>query len=146
MFNDKRVYMLLVATLLCTPNALVQTTPQTSTAHRAIHLNVVVTDSSGKWITDLQQSDVKVFDNHSLQIISSFKSVLLKPQSHVASPLTSVASVRGVTQVGHDEFFQYEMTYEAPTPQKPNEYHQIEVRVDRPNLIVQTIHGYYAHP
>jgi hypothetical protein len=150
MFNDKRASLLLAAALLCTTNVLAQITPQTSTSHRTIHLDVVVTDSSGRWVTDLQQSDFKVLDNHSPQIISSFKSVLLKPQLEpqpaMVSPLAKVASVRGAAQGGHGELFEYKLAFEAPTPQKPNEFHQIVVTVDRPNLEVRTRHGYFARP
>ena len=38
----------------------------------------------------------------------------------------------------------YELTFEAAPGDRLNEYHAIEVRVDRPNTIVRTIKGYYA--
>ena len=45
----------------------------------------------------------------------------------------------------------YELAFEAPAADKPNEYHKIEVRVDKPdsdkqNLQVRTTAGYYAQP
>jgi VWFA-related protein len=43
----------------------------------------------------------------------------------------------------------YELTFEAPGADKPNEYHKLEVRVNTPNsgknLQVRTNAGYYAH-
>jgi VWFA-related protein len=44
----------------------------------------------------------------------------------------------------------YELTFEAPATEKPNEYHKLEVRLntpnsDKPNLQVRTNAGYYAH-
>lgn len=40
----------------------------------------------------------------------------------------------------------YELSFEPAKAERPNEYHQIEVRVDKPGLIARTRHGYYAHP
>ena len=40
----------------------------------------------------------------------------------------------------------YELTFEAPTAAKPNEYHKLEVRVDKQNTQVRTNAGYYAQP
>ena len=40
----------------------------------------------------------------------------------------------------------YELTFEAPAADKPNEYHKLEVHVDKPNVQVRTTAGYYAQP
>ena len=40
----------------------------------------------------------------------------------------------------------YELSFEPAKAEKPNEYHQIEVRVDKPGLMARTRHGYYAQP
>ncbi len=40
----------------------------------------------------------------------------------------------------------YELSFEPAKAERPNEYHQIEVRVDKPGLIARTRHGYYAQP
>ena len=40
----------------------------------------------------------------------------------------------------------YELTFAAPADAKPNEYHKLEVRVDKQNTKVQTNAGYYAQP
>jgi hypothetical protein len=133
MHNAKCFYLLMSATLLFTSRGLAQTAPHTSPPHRTVHLNVVVTDSSGhQWITDLQKSDFTIFDNDLPQPIYSFKSVLLKP--------------REVTDDGERELFKYELSFKAPLARSPNEYHRIGVRVDRQNLEVRAIQGYYAQP
>ena len=40
----------------------------------------------------------------------------------------------------------YEITFDPPPADKPNEYHHIEVRLDQPGLIARTRNGYYANP
>lgn len=40
----------------------------------------------------------------------------------------------------------YEITFETPAAERPDEYHQIETTVDKPGLIARTRDGYYAQP
>jgi VWFA-related protein len=40
----------------------------------------------------------------------------------------------------------YVLTYETPAATHPNEYHKIEVQVDKPGLKARTRTGYYAQP
>jgi VWFA-related protein len=40
----------------------------------------------------------------------------------------------------------YEIAFETPIAERPNEYHQIEITVDKPGLIARTRDGYYAQP
>ncbi|WP_218624045.1 VWA domain-containing protein [Granulicella sp. dw_53] len=40
----------------------------------------------------------------------------------------------------------YEITFDAPVSDRPNEYHHVEITVDRPGLRVRTRDGYYAQP
>jgi len=40
----------------------------------------------------------------------------------------------------------YEITFDPPPADKPNEYHAIEVKLDQPGLIARTRTGYYANP
>jgi VWFA-related protein len=40
----------------------------------------------------------------------------------------------------------YELSFEAPEADKPNEYHQLEVKVAKPGLTARTRRGYYAQP
>ncbi|HEX8813699.1 MAG TPA: hypothetical protein VF742_17060, partial [Terracidiphilus sp.] len=40
----------------------------------------------------------------------------------------------------------YEISFAPPAPDKQNEYHKLEVRVDKPNTQVHTSAGYYAKP
>jgi len=38
----------------------------------------------------------------------------------------------------------YELTFEAAPGDRPNEYHALQVQVDKPNVVVRTNSGYYA--
>lgn len=40
----------------------------------------------------------------------------------------------------------YELSYDAPAADTPNEYHDIEVRVNQSGAVAQTLTGYYADP
>lgn len=40
----------------------------------------------------------------------------------------------------------YEITFDPPPADKPNEYHAIQVKLDQPGLIARTRTGYYANP
>lgn len=40
----------------------------------------------------------------------------------------------------------YEITFDPSPPDKPNQYHHIEVRLDQPGLIARTSDGYYSNP
>ena len=46
----------------------------------------------------------------------------------------------------HDAGAYYELTFEAPSADRANEYHKLEVRADKQNLKVHTNAGYYAKP
>jgi VWFA-related protein len=40
----------------------------------------------------------------------------------------------------------YEISFDSPAAERPNEYHHVEVRVDKPGLNARTRDGYYAQP
>jgi VWFA-related protein len=40
----------------------------------------------------------------------------------------------------------YELTIEALPAEQPNEYHHLEVKVDKPGLVARTRQGYYSQP
>lgn len=40
----------------------------------------------------------------------------------------------------------YEISFDAPPAEKPNEYHQLEVKIAKPGLTARTRQGYYAQP
>ncbi|MGB6198157.1 MAG: VWA domain-containing protein [Candidatus Acidiferrales bacterium] len=40
----------------------------------------------------------------------------------------------------------YEISFNPATPEQPNEYHRLEIKIDKPGLIARTRQGYYAQP
>ena len=40
----------------------------------------------------------------------------------------------------------YSITFDPPRASKPNEYHELQVKIDKPGLIVRTRTGYYNEP
>lgn len=40
----------------------------------------------------------------------------------------------------------YQISFEPPPAEKPNEYHHLQVKVDRPGVVVRTRDGYYDQP
>jgi VWFA-related protein len=40
----------------------------------------------------------------------------------------------------------YEISFDPPPPDKPNQYHRIEVKLAQPGLIARTRNGYYSNP
>jgi len=40
----------------------------------------------------------------------------------------------------------YEITFDPPVADKPNEYHHIEIKIDQPGLVARTRTGYYTNP
>jgi VWFA-related protein len=40
----------------------------------------------------------------------------------------------------------YQITFDAPPAQHPDEYHHLQVQLNNPNLIGRTLQGYYAQP
>lgn len=60
--------------------------------------------------------------------------------------LTQGHDVLGEIQMAmRDAGTYYEMSFEEPTADSPNEYHQIQVKVDRPDVTTRTSSMYYAN-
>ncbi len=54
--------------------------------------------------------------------------------------------VGGINTALHDAGAYYELTFEAPAPDKANEFHALQVKTDKPGVTVRTNAGYYAQP
>jgi len=144
MFVYKRVFAVL-AILVCTTTAFAQQrSARSGAASRNVRFNVVVTTASGQCVMDLQERDFKVFDNNLNQPIAFFRA---GPISRNGVEIPHVVYAAGAPINGcfeHGEVFQYEITFNVPNDARLNEYRQVGIKVNRPNLVVQTRQGYYA--
>jgi VWFA-related protein len=119
---------------------------------------------------ELQQSDVTLYSINPLGVDESLyredyyqsfvKGVTTSRQTDVADLSLQVLAIQsgglalngtndvvgGLKTCVADLHSWYEITIPAARADRPNEYHQIDVRTDNPNLITRTRHGYYAQP
>ncbi|WP_035349835.1 hypothetical protein [Edaphobacter aggregans] len=109
-----------------------------------VRFDVVVMTASGECVTNLQLWDFKVFDNNSVQAITSFKAGRVGPKMAEAPQLTYAAGAR--TNGCYDErgLFRYEIAFKVPRDARLNEYRDVGISVKRPNLVVRARQGYYV--
>ena len=114
-----------------------------STTSRTVHVDVLVTTPSGEPVADLEQLDFTLWDNNVLPMkIMSFK--LVRVDVSRVPEMTKVSAQPQSER--HGQVLVYELTFDAPVANVPNEYHSLGVKVDRPNLNVIARQGYYAQP
>jgi hypothetical protein len=143
----KGVFAVLAAIVLCSATAFARQASEGGSASRSIRVNVIVATADGRCVMDLQQQDFTILDNSSIQPITSFKVVIVGMQQVKLPRLVYVAG-DGANRRCYEqgELFQYELTFNVPDDARPNEYHRVEVKVDKPKLIIRTRDGYYAQP
>jgi hypothetical protein len=145
---DKRVCLVLSATFLCNLTAHAQQTLFTEAQmSRSICFVVVVADRFGRPVTDLRQQDFTVFDNNSIRPIMAFKAITGTKRQDEGSPFMLAATMLSATATDALRMFpRYEITFDPAIARRSNEYHQVKIRVDKPDLKVVTSDVYYAQP
>ena len=142
----KRFCILLAAILLSNLPCQAQRKPVAEPQVNPVTFIVVVMTNSGTPITDLQQQDFTIFDNGSICPIQFFRAIggTKKPAGISRFiPVGNTLSPSGGEASGL--FPRYEITFNAASAAKANEYHRVEVKVDRSSLrVVLTRQGYYA--
>ena len=143
MFIYKRVFAVL-AILVCTATGFAQRSARGGAFSRSVRFNIVVTTAAGGCVTDLQERDFKVFDNNVNQPIAFFRVGPISLEGVEIPHLVYAAGAAFNGCFAPSEVFRYEITFNVPSDARLNEYRQVEIKVDRPNLVVQTGQGYYA--
>jgi hypothetical protein len=146
MFVYKRVFSGVAAIVVCIAmNSTQQASARGDAASRGVRLNVVVTTASGQCVTDLKERDFKVFDrNVTQQPILFFRAGSISPEGTGIPRLIYAAGARTDGCFGEDGLFRYEIVFDVPGDARMNEYRNIGILVDKPNLIVRAPQGYYV--
>ncbi len=74
----------------------------------------------------------------------ALKVVAMQSGGRVIPPSNDVASA--ISAVVQDAGTYYEMTFEPPRPDGPNEYHELKLKVNQPGMTAHTNMGYYGQP
>ena len=122
MLGHKHVLVILCFALIGVGTVSAQQAALVGQSH-TVKFNVQMTDGAGKWVTGLHVQDFTVMDEGTVRPITSFRAVT----------------------VG-EEILQYEVTFDPAGGASANEYHHVEVRVNKPGLTIKTRRGYYAIP
>ena len=73
----KRLFAVLGAMVVCSTTTFARQASEGSSASRSIRINVIVATADGQCVMDLQQQDFKIYDNNSIQPITSFEAVII---------------------------------------------------------------------
>jgi VWFA-related protein len=90
------------------------------------------------FLKGLAKPDAAQFGNLGLQVLAVQSGGLT---------LTSNSDVAGLIQkclLDADSW--YEIAFDPPPADKPNQYHHLEIRLDQPGLVARTRDGYYSNP
>jgi VWFA-related protein len=74
----------------------------------------------------------------------ALKVLAMQSGGRVIPPTNDVATA--IATVAQDAGTYYEITYEPPRPDGPNEYHELKLKVNQPGLAAHTNAGYYGQP
>jgi VWFA-related protein len=74
----------------------------------------------------------------------ALKVLAIQSGGRVIPPTNDVAT--SIATVAQDAGTYYEITFEPPRPDGPNEYHELKLKVNQPGLTAHTNAGYYGQP
>jgi hypothetical protein len=112
-------------------------------ADGSVRFLVVVTTKSGQPVADLRQQDFTVFDDDAIRPIRSFRTIpAAKKQggSHTFTTASMANLPREPMAIGISST--YEVIFDGAKSSGRREFHEVGIKVDRPNLEVATRPGY----
>lgn len=89
------------------------------------------------YLKPLKDRNQAQYPNISLQVLAAHSGGLVEVTG--MDPLGELNAAMGDTGV------YYSLTFEAPAPDKRDEYHEIKAQIDKPDVTVRTTAGYYAN-
>jgi len=100
--------------------------------------SVLRTDYYREFVKGVRKPEQTVLGDLGLQVLATQSGGLVLESSNAIADM--------LKQCLSDVDSWYEITLNMPPAEKPNEYHHVEVKVDKPGLTVRTRDGYYAQP
>jgi VWFA-related protein len=91
-----------------------------------------------EFVKGVRKPDQTVLGDLGLQVLAEQSGGLVLESSNAVDDL--------LKQCLSDMDSWYEITFAMPPAEKPNEYHHLAVKVDKPGLTARTRDGYYAQP
>jgi VWFA-related protein len=105
---------------------------------RGIGEPILHADYYREFLKGIRKPDQTVLGNLGLQVLA------LQSGGQVVESNNSVTDM--LNQCLSDVDSWYEINFNMAPAEKPNEYHHVEVKVDKPGLMARTRDGYYAQP
>jgi hypothetical protein len=112
-------------------------------ADGSVRFLVVVTTKSGQPVADLRQQDFTVFDDDVIRPIRSFRTILAAKKQGGSHTFTaaSMSNLPGEPMaIGIS--VTYEVVFDGAKSSGRREFHEVGIKVDRPNLEIATRPGY----
>jgi len=91
-----------------------------------------------EFVKGVRKPDQTVLGDLGLQVLAAQSGGLVLESSNAIAEM--------LQQCLSDVDSWYEVTFPMPPAEKPNEYHHLEIKVDKPGLTARTRDGYYAQP
>lgn len=133
----KQVCLGLSAVLLSTLMVRGQDVPVVQArADGSVRFVVVVTTRSGEPVADLGQQDFAIFDDDVIRPIRTFRTIRAASKQDESHALTVVRVPNPVSSST------YELIFDGAKSQGRRQFHEVGIKVDRPNLEVATSAGY----
>jgi hypothetical protein len=107
----------------------------------SVRFLVVVTTKSGQPVADLRQQDFTVFDDDVIRPIRSFRTIPAAKKQGGSHTFTA-ASMANLLREPIGTSSTYEVIFDGAKSSGRREFHEVGIKVDRPNLEVATRPGY----
>jgi hypothetical protein len=106
----------------------------------SVRFLVAVTTKSGEPVTDLQKQYFTVFDGDVIRPIRSFRAVSAQNGQHVFMTVTLGMPTDTFSAVDTSPI--YEVIFDGARSRGQRQFHEVGIKVDRPNLKIATSAGY----
>ena len=112
-------------------------------ADGTVRFLVAVKTRSGQPVVDLREQDFTVFEGDLIRPIRSFRKVFA-PKKQDGSHIFTTVTLTNPTEKSSAESTSstYELVFDGARSRGPRQFHEVGIKVDKPNLEVVTSLGY----